>query len=197
VRPLRGILPLALVLAGVSGCGNERIEPRSPEIDPSQPSRTVRYPAAGLTVDLPRGFGVRRTPRPGVFRATLGESFVSAFAYRRAEQLPRDDEELDTARGRLERTIKARSKDYRLRSARSTRVAGARAVEVVGDQTLSSRRLRTRSLHVFKGETEYVIELAAPTRAFPRVDRAVTPRVKRTLKLRGTVRSARGRSARR
>ena len=190
-------MPLALALASVTGCGNERIEPRSFELDPSQTSRTVRYPAAGLSLDLPRSFGVRRTPRPGVFRATLGEFFVSAFAYRRAEQLPRDDEELETARGRLERAVKARAKDYRLRSARTVRVAGARAVELVGDQTLSSRRLRTRSLHVFKGETEYVIELAAPTPAFPRVDRAVTPTVKRTLKLRGTVRSAGGRRARR
>ena len=55
----------------LAACGNERFEPRSLEIDPSHATRTVRYPAAGLSVDLPRDFGVRRARLPGVFRATL------------------------------------------------------------------------------------------------------------------------------
>jgi hypothetical protein len=183
-------VPCALALATLAfpGCGNERFQPKSLEVEPSQASRTVRYPSVGLSVDLPRGFVVRRARQPGVFRATLGESFVSVFAYRRAEQLPRDDGELRTARRRLGRTIRERSKGYRPRSSRTARVAGARAIELVGDQTLSERRLRTRSLHLFKGEAEYVIEVAAPVERFGRVDRATTPTIRRTLKLSGKVR---------
>jgi hypothetical protein len=187
----------SLFLVALVGCGNERFEPKSFEVDPEQEGRTIRYPNAGVTVDLPRGFGVVKTPSPGVFRATLGESFVSIFAYRRAEQLPRDESELRTARRRLERAVKARSRGWRQRSARTTRIAGARTLELVGDQTLSQQRLRTRSLHVFKGSVEYVIEVVAPVRGFARVDRAVTPTLKRTLKLTGKVRKPPRRRARR
>ena len=42
---------------------------------------------------------------------------------------------------------------------------GARAVELVGDQRLSKGRLRTRSLHVYKGKAEYVIEMRRAARA--------------------------------
>jgi len=185
------------VLSALAGCGNERFEPKSLEVGPSPESRTARYPAAGLTIDLPRDFAERRSPRPGVFRATLGETFVSAFAYRRAEQLPRNDAELKTAQGRLERTIKGRAKGYRPRSAHTTRIAGAPAVELIGDQTLSQRRLRTRSMHIFKGSAEYVIELSAPVEAFPRVDRVVTPIIKRKLMLTGRIRQPAPRRKRR
>ena len=43
-----------------------------------------------------------------------------------------------------------------------TEVAGAPAIDVDGEQVLSRRDLRTRSVHVFDGETEYVIEAIAP-----------------------------------
>ncbi len=190
-------LAVSLALVALAGCGNERFEPKSFEVDPEQDVRTIRYPNAGVTVDLPRGFGVRKTPSPGVFRATLGESFVSMFAYRRAEQLPRNEEELRIAQRRLERAIAARSRGYRRRSSRTARIAGARALELVGDQTLSEQRLRTRSLHVFKGSVEYVIEIAAPVRGFARVDRAVTPTLKRTLELTGRVQKPADRRKRR
>ena len=199
MRSPRRAAPLALSIAVVSlaGCGNDRFEPRSLNIAPSESSRTLRYPPAGLTVDIPQGFGVKRGRYPSVFRATLGESFISAFVYRRAEQLPRDDAELTTARQRLERTIRERSKGYELRSSRNARAGGARTAELVGEQTLSQRRFRIRSLHVFKGQAEYVIELAAPVKAFSRLDRVVTPLLKRTLKVSGEVRRPAARRPRR
>ncbi len=44
-----------------------------------------------------------------------------------------------------------RDPDYRVRSAAVTEVAGAPAIEVDGEQVLSRRDLRTRSVHVFDG----------------------------------------------
>ncbi|MGI8750524.1 MAG: hypothetical protein ACR2J6_08260 [Thermoleophilaceae bacterium] len=125
---------------------------------------------------------------PAVFRATLGQPFVSCYAYLRKEQLPRDARELDAARTRLSRAVRRRDPGYRLEGSRVTRVDGARAVELLGRQTLSGRRVTVRSLHVFKGQAEYVIEIVAPSGGFSPFDRRVTPLVKRTLTVTGRVR---------
>jgi len=64
-------------------------------------------------------------------------------------------------------------------------------VELLGDQRLSNGRLRTRSLHVYKGRAEYVIELAADRGDFAALDRTVYRPIRRTLKLTGKVRRRR------
>ena len=190
--PRRSRTPLAL-LAGAAlaaaGCGNERFEPGSIDITPTPGSKTVRFPRVGLTVDLPDNMVVRRFGPPGIFRGTLAESYVAGFVYRRREQLPRNARELRAARRRLVSAVRKRPGRYRSRSSRTSRLAGARTVELIGDQTLSKRRLRIRSLHVYKGSAEYVIEIAAPVAAFSRFDRAVTPRIRRSLRVTGKVRA--------
>ena len=47
--------------------------------------------------------------------------------------------------------------------------------------------LRIRSLHVYRGNAEYVIEVAAPLDQFARFDRGVTPVIKRTLDVSGRI----------
>jgi hypothetical protein len=44
---------------------------------------------------------------------------------------------------------------------------------VRGVQVISKRRLRTRSVHVFDGEVEYVFEALAPPRAFGKTNRVL------------------------
>ena len=84
-----------------------------------------------------------------------------------------------------------RGRDYKLAGARTLRVDGGRAVELLGDQDLSNTRLRTRSLHVFKGRAEYVIELTAAAADFRYLDRAVYRPIRRTLRLTGKIRKRR------
>jgi hypothetical protein len=193
----RRLLTLAvtcLALGAVPGCGNDRSAERGlgpgAGLAPVPDKRFTqsRFPVAGVSLELPRNVKVAPAEPPGVFRAALGEGFVSAFAYRRREQLPKDARELEQARRRLVRAVRRRARGYELVSSRATRVDGARAIELVGDQTISQRRLRTRSLHAFKGSAEYVIEVVAPVEQFRRFDRGVTPRLRRTLQLTGRVR---------
>ena len=181
-----------LVLAGLAaGCGTERAD--LPELHPreGEPVSRLSYPRVGLSVSVPRTVPVQRRRAPGVFKATAAQWLVSAFAYRRREQLPRDRRELEQARRRLVRETRRRDRRYRLIRSRTTRVAGTRAIELVGDQTLSRARMRFRSLHLFKGRGEYVIELAAP----PREARAATRRlfrpVIRSLRVSGKIRGRR------
>jgi hypothetical protein len=122
-----------------------------------------------------------------VFRSSLGESFIAGFAYRRAEQLPRNGQELEAARRRLVQQIEKRDRHFRLVRSRPTRAAGARAVEVVGDQRIAHGRFRTRSLHVYKGRGEYVVDMLAPAAEFARVNRTFFEPALRSLRLTGQI----------
>ncbi len=140
-----------------------------------------------MRVAVPARTDVARRQSPAVFRAAFGEWFVSGFAYRRRELLPRGRRELQTARRRLVREVRRRDRSFRLLSARATRAAGAPAVELVGDQVLSKSRLRTRSLHVYRGNAEYVLEMVAPVGRYAGLDR-VFDRVAASLRVTGKVR---------
>ena len=156
------------------------------------PRQHFSFPLVGLRIDLPKAAPAGRRPAPGVFRSTLGESFIAAFAYRRAEQLPRNRGELDAARRRLVGQIKKRDPRFRLVRSRATTVAGAKAVEVVGDQRIADVDLRTRSLHVYKGNGEYVLDMLAPVRQYAGMDRTYFTPAVRSLRLTGKI--ARGRT---
>jgi hypothetical protein len=182
------VLALLLPLAATGACGNERNDVGSLAQRPSAKTRPLHYPQVGLDIELPRNIKVERTKAPGVFRGSLGDGLVSAFAYSRREQIPSDASALRAAKRRLEAAAKKRDSDFRLERSVTTRVAGASAVELLGEQTISRGRLRTRSLHVYKGRAEYVIELLAPRRTFGVLDRAISPTIRRSLRLTGQVR---------
>ena len=188
---MRRPLALAVVLVlSLGGCGNDKTQVSKLLAEPSQQTEELDYPDFGMTLELPRNMSVRPSQRPGVFRAAIAEAVVSGFAYRRREQLPRNERELEQAMKRLERAAQERSPSFKLVSSRTTKAAGARAVELLGDQTIARGRLRTRSLHVYKGEAEYVLELLAPRRDFERIDKAIFGVIRRSLDVTGEVRPA-------
>jgi hypothetical protein len=186
----RRLAPVLLLLpALLGGCGNDRHAAGSIVQTPAREARTYHYPRFGMTVKLPANLTVSRAAAPEVLKATLGESYVSAFAYRRAEQLPRNAAELAAARRRLVRAVERRAAGYRLESSRTTRVHGNRAIELIGSQIISRRRLRIRSLHVFAGSAEYVLEVVSPDRRFEHFEDGVYPLLRRSLRVTGTVRA--------
>ncbi len=188
---MRGAQTLSLAAAAavlVGGCGTDRqkVVTTTPRL--SHATRAFDVPRVGLKVTLPRQLAVSLDVRaPGAFKATFGEPFVSAFAYQRSEQLPRTTAELADAGRRLSRAVQARRSGYRLLHADATEVDGAPTVELLGRQTISRRSLQIRSLHVFKGRAEYVIEVVAPDGQFKRFDSDVTPLIRRTLDVSGAV----------
>ena len=189
MRP-RPILLAALAAGALpaAGCGDSRPPVPTGPVAPSAKTARHEFPRAGMSLRLPANLQLERQARlPAVFRAGLVEPFVSAFAYRRAEQVPRNTRELEAARRRLVRVTQGRDRGYRLLRSRPTEVDGARAVELLGEQTLGRTRLRIRSLHVYRGRAEYVIEVGAPRAEFARFDRGVTPVIERTVDLSGRV----------
>lgn len=182
------ILLIGALLA--AGCGNERRERPDLGADPSRETVQQRYPRVGLRLALPDNVTVTRTTPPGVFYGSFGETVVSVFAYRRREQLPITDEQLKQALERLERATQDRDPSYELRDSKTTEINGSRAAELVGDQTIANKGLRTRSVHVYEGRAEYVLELLAPREDFDRLDRDLLEPVLESLQVTGSVRRA-------
>jgi hypothetical protein len=185
---LRRLAPPLALIACLAGCGAERPSLPTAVLPAEAPVQTLRFRAAGMTVQVPREMTVRRRRRPVLFSAARADWFVSGLAYRRREQIPQNRRELAAARRRLVREVRRRDRSFRLIRAGTTRVDKAPAIELVGDQVLSKRRLRTHSVHVYEGRGEYVLELAAPTSSFDTLDAGVFRRMVRSLQVTGRVR---------
>jgi hypothetical protein len=176
---------VVLAVAALAACGNDPAKPDSSVLVPSTRAREFKASSAGLTVSLPTNLAQQELDSPGLFFASLGRTVVSAYAYRRGEQLPRNKKELAAAQKRLVASTKKRDTTYKLVSAKATRVAKAPAIVLVGDQTIAGERIRIRSIHVYKGTIEYVIEVFAPATEFKTRDAAITPQLLRTLTVTG------------
>lgn len=173
MRPSALLLALAAA-ASIAGCGAERA--RAPDLDrPAEPAGTVpvRYPKAGMRFLAPANWELRTRELPAVFTLRSGTALISGFAYPREEPLPRGGRSLRAAEQRLVEQIRERDPGFRLQSSDTTTIAGAPAVAVRGRQTISGREFMTRSLHLYEGRAEYVIEALAPPAAFELVDRRV------------------------
>lgn len=187
MRPaaLAASLTVALALAA---CGRQPIQaPKTSAPIFSRATQSVAFSSVGITVELPRRPAPARQSAPGVFQTALGVGFLSCFAYRRREPIPKGSKELVAARRRLLGEVRKGSRPFTVDSSRTLKVAGADAIEIVGSQTISRQRLRTRSVHVFKGHAEYVFELLVSPATYPRANNAVFAPVLRSLKLTGKV----------
>jgi hypothetical protein len=184
--PRLALLLLLLPACLLSACGKEQ-EPAPAVFDVKAPkgARKAAFPRVGMTLEHPRNWKLRRRDAPGVFELLSGEAVVAAWAYERDEPLPKTESELDSAKDRLVEAIELRDPEYRLLSAETGEVAGAPAIDVRGEQVISKRRLRVRSVHVFEGETEYVIEAIAPPRDHRLVDTRVLAPLLRSLEIEG------------
>jgi hypothetical protein len=186
---VKGRALLALGLACLpAGCGAEQNAfPRGvPEL--SEKTRRTGSPSQGISVAVPTNVQVVPYRKaPGAFHIPLGSWSVTAYAYPRREQLPRNPTELQEARRRLVAQTRRRGGRYRLIRSRRARVAGSPAVELLGEQTLSRTRLRTRSVHVYKGNGEYVFELLATRPEFDDANRELFAPMLRSLRLTGKV----------
>ncbi|MGI8511246.1 MAG: hypothetical protein ACR2NH_01280 [Solirubrobacteraceae bacterium] len=193
------VLTAALAVAAALGaCGRQPLDPL--DATPGGPgavTREVDFSAAGVTGKIPRRTQATPERAPGVFRISLGAGFVSCFAYRRSEPIPKGRQELAAARRRLVREVGRRGRRFDVQESRTLKIAGSDAVEIKGTQTISRQRLKTRSVHVFKGRAEYVFELLQPPSSYTQLERSVFDPMLVSLKLTGRVQESTADEARR
>jgi hypothetical protein len=144
---LRRTVPTALLALAAAlpaaGCGRERLD--VPDVSRPAPVAgftPVARPALGLSFALPTGWTLAEGRAPLVARAGSGTATIAVWRYPRTEPLPDDAEALREARSRLVDAARTRDASFDLVRARSTRVDGARAISVVGDETVAGQRRR-------------------------------------------------------
>jgi hypothetical protein len=188
---VRAALLLLACVPLLVACGEEPDDPPAVfDVKAPRGQKQADFPRAGIALEHPANWKLRRRDAPGVFELVSGGAIVAGWAYPREEPLPETEAELEGAKDRLVEAIKVRDPDYRVRNAAVTEVAGAPAIDVEGEQVLSRRDLRTRSVHVFLGDVEYVVEAIAPPQDYDLVERRVMDPLLDSLELEGEVTEA-------
>jgi hypothetical protein len=184
----RPVLLLVLCVSLLAACGEEPDDPpRVFEVKTPRGSKPADFPDSGVSFTRPANWRLRRSDAPGVFEMVSGQAVIAGWAYPREEPLPESEAELEGAKNRLVDAIEERDPDYRIQYVAESEVAGAPAIDVTGEQVLSRRALRTRSVHIFEGEVEYVIEAIVPRPDFKLVDERVMAPLLDSLELEGEV----------
>jgi hypothetical protein len=179
---------VSLCVSLLAGCGAEPDDPPPVfEVKTPRGSKAAEFTDAGVSFTHPRNWRLRRPDAPAVFELVSGEAVVAGWAYPRDEPLPESEAELEAAQDRLVEAIADRDADYRIEATSVREVAGAPAIDISGEQVLAKRTLRTRSVHVFEGEVEYVIEALAPPADYDLVEGRVLTPLLDSLELRGEV----------
>ena len=155
-------------------CGRERIEPPD-TVRPATPAgfAAEAYPQAGLFLDRPGNWPFVRGRPPLVASASSGTATVALWRYERTEPLPRSEEALDAAEEALIDAAEARDPSFALEEAERVEVDGARAIQILGTESVAGSRRRVRSTHVYAKGAEVVLDAYAPAEEFDRVDAAV------------------------
>ena len=148
----------------------------------------MRLVQAGMAFSHARNWRLSRRELPSAFELTSGGATLAGWAYAREEELPDSAAELETAKDRLVEAIEERDPEFEVDAAETTEVAGAPAIDIRGDQVIAQRRLRTRSVHIFEGTVEYVIEALSPPRDYPLVNERVLEPLLESLELEGEIR---------
>ncbi|EHN11682.1 hypothetical protein PAI11_14360 [Patulibacter medicamentivorans] len=111
----------------------------------------------------------------GPFRASAssGPAVLSVWVYPRGRRGPRGHDQLNLARRRLTAASRTRDATFKTVASALTRYDRLPAIELRGTETILGRPRTVRSVHVFVGGREIVIDAYAPAEDFRRVDRTV------------------------
>lgn len=170
----------------LASCGNERAQPRAPEKLGSPDSFVSFSDTSGdVSFGRPSTWTVIPGPPPQLAQISSGKAVASVFAYPRTD-LRTDDAAVEASRGRLLRSLRRRAPGFEVESSRIIEVDDAPAVEITGRGRVGARTVRTRSVHVYKGAAEYVIDAYAAPEAFERANTIAFEPLLATIRLGGS-----------
>jgi hypothetical protein len=157
----------ALAMAG-AGCGNERAQPTGlRQLGPQVSLVNYTAPGGDVSFGVPSTWTISGGTLPEVAQISSGSAVATVFAYPRTD-LPQDSAAADASRLRLLESLRDRAPSFEVQSSRVREVGGSVAVEIVGRGRIAGHQVRTKSVHVYKGAAEYVIDAYARPRFFKR-----------------------------
>jgi hypothetical protein len=168
-RPL-GWLAVSVAALSWAGCGNERNRPLGlAQLGPPVSLVNFTVPSGDVSFGRPSTWTVTAGTSPEVAQISSGGAVATIFAYPRSD-LPLDRTGAETSRQKLLRSLRQRAPSFQVRDSRVIEVNGAPAVEIFGEGRIAGHRVKTRSVHVYKGAAEYVVDAYARPRYFRRAD---------------------------
>jgi hypothetical protein len=171
----RRLLPvLACPLVLLAACGNSRT-PVIDQVPPAAPKgfhefKTVR---GGVTFRIPNNWSVVSGTGPLIVTINSGQATVALWRYPRTQPLPVTVAMLAHARASLVAAARQRDRSLQVIRTRVGRVFGGSIVQLNAIEQVGTERRRVRSLHLFAGRFELVLEEYAPVANFHAVDHAV------------------------
>lgn len=165
-----GIVAAALV---VSGCGSDPQRP--PDVGTPGPPGALTaldLPQQGVKLQVPGAWKSEPAPAGGPLLATYtsGRATIAVWRYPRTEPLPKTKSDLEATRDSLVAAVKARDPQYTVNSTRILRGSSRRGVEIIGTGTNSGFPRRARSLHLFGGGAEVVLDQYTTPDFFAQID---------------------------
>ena len=153
------------MIAG-AGCGNERNQPTGLRQLGEQVS-LVNFSAPGGDVSFgrPSTWSVTTGTLPKVAQISSGSAVATVYAYPRTD-LPQDSAGAQASRERLIASLRDREPSFEVDSSRVRKVGDSVAVEIVGRGRIAGHPVQTKSVHVYKGTAEYVIDAYARPKFF-------------------------------
>jgi hypothetical protein len=170
---LRAVLLLVAAVL-LSACGNEPTPPpdtRTP--DPPRGTREVTVQGTGIRFTAPFNWPDLQREGLRVGGIQNKRATVAIWRYPRSEPLPATGLAVREAEKRLVQRVRSRDPRFALRTSQVARRGGARAIELVGSQTIGGLPFGVRSAHIFHAGDEIVVDAYAPPEDFDRVDRTV------------------------
>jgi hypothetical protein len=182
-RTVAAIALAIVVCAGLqAGCGNSRT-PVPSLTRPAAPGgfRTLRFPAAGVSIAAPRGWQVIAERPPLLTTVASGDAVIALWRYPRSGPPPNSRTALAAARASLLTAIRARQGTVQVLSSRITRIDGAPAIESDALETIGGAPRQVLSTHVFQPTGEVVLEEYAPPAVLNQIRHPLFARVRRSL----------------
>jgi hypothetical protein len=157
-------------LVACAGCGNSRNAPVG-LTQLGAPVALVNYTAGSGDVSFghPSSWTVSAGAAPEVAQMSSGNAVDAIYAYPRTD-LPLDSAGAETSRVRLIASLRERTPSFHVDSSSVIEVDGAPAVEIVGHGRIAGHPVKTKSVHVYKGAAEYVIDAYAQPDVFRRAE---------------------------
>ncbi len=172
MQKLVAALALTLVL-GIAGCGNDPVPVPSLHATASPDGiKSFALPGGDVTFSYPANWALIAREPPGVATVASGGAQVTVWAYRTVS-LVTNPATAAKALARLVASLKRRDPGFVVTKTDVTTVFQAPAVEIDGRSKIGGRPVAVRSVHIYSGVGEYVVDAFADPAVFDRADREV------------------------
>jgi hypothetical protein len=165
-----------------AGCGNERGTP--PDLDAlGQAGATKEFVSPGIVrFRYPETWFAAGATAPRYAQLSSGGAVASVYAYPRTD-LATDPASIEAARRRLIESLRRRDPGFLIESTKITQLDGSPAVEVRGRGTIAGEPVKTRSVHLYRSDVEWLIDAYARPAQFAEANRVAFAPMLASIKL--------------